>query len=68
MHHYLLRVSMRNGQTLEGTALDTARNEMKVECIKLKQAQQEVLIVLDDIVLIEVLTANPHFQSKTFCG
>ncbi|MGR5285860.1 Rho-binding antiterminator [Vibrio maritimus] len=66
MHRYPVRLSMKNGQKIEGTALDTTRNDVKAECIKLSQQSGERLVELDQIASIEVLTANPHFVTKVF--
>lgn len=66
MHRYPVRLSMKNGQKIEGTALDTTRNDVKAECIKLSQQSGERLVELDQIASIEALTANPHFVTKVF--
>ncbi|MGF1774808.1 Rho-binding antiterminator [Vibrio wakamikoensis] len=66
MHRYPVRLSMKNGQKIEGTALDTTRNDVKAECIKLSQQSGERLVELDQIASIEVLTATPHFVTKVF--
>ncbi|GAL36606.1 hypothetical protein JCM19240_2675 [Vibrio maritimus] len=57
---------MKNGDIIEGTALDTARNEAKAECIKISESSGERLVELDQIARMEVLTTNPHFDTKVF--
>jgi Rho-binding antiterminator len=66
MHRYLVRLTLKDGESLEGKALDTARNEDKQECIKLAVDSTEQLVVLDTLSKLEVLVDNPHFQLKTF--
>lgn len=66
MHRYPVRLTFKDGESLEGKALDTARNEDKQECIKLVVDSTEQLVVLDSLSKLEVLVDNPHFQLKTF--
>ncbi|KOO13120.1 hypothetical protein AKJ18_20345 [Vibrio xuii] len=66
MHRYPVRLTLKDGESLEGKALDTARNEDKQECIKLAVDSTEQLVVLDTLSKLEVLVDNPHFQLKTF--
>lgn len=66
MHRYPIRLTLKDGHSLEGNALDTARNKHKKECIKLAVDSTEQLVVLDTLAKLEVLVDNPHFQLKTF--
>ncbi|EGA67556.1 Rho-binding antiterminator [Vibrio brasiliensis] len=66
LYRYPVRLTLKSGQTIEGKALDTARNQDKQEAIKLDQNGVEQLVVLDDLSLLEVLVDNPHFNQKTF--
>ncbi|TFH90886.1 Rho-binding antiterminator [Vibrio ouci] len=66
MHRYPVRLTFKDGESLEGKALDTARNEDQQECIKLVVDSIEQLVVLDTLSKLEVLVDNPHFQVKTF--
>lgn len=66
MHRYPVRLSMKNGEKIEGTALDTARNDARIECIKIGAPIGALLVELDQIMSIKVLTANPHFDIKVF--
>ncbi len=61
MYHYPLRVVLKNGDSIEGKALDTKRNDTKQECIELQTEQGKSLAVLDEIKTLEVLIKNPHF-------
>ncbi len=66
LFQYPVRLTLKSGLTLEGTALDTARNENGGECLRLKRAQEEVLVVLDELDLLEVTIENPHLQRVSF--
>jgi len=66
MYRYPVCLTLKEGNVIEGVALDTARNEHKQECIKLKVNETEQLVILDSISKLEVLVDNPHFRLKTF--
>jgi Rho-binding antiterminator len=66
LYRYPVRLTLKSGQTIEGKALDTARNQDKQEAIKLEQNGVEQLVALDDLSLLEVLVDNPHFNQKSF--
>lgn len=66
MHRYPVRLTLKSGVSIEGNALDTARNESKQECIKISVSGVEQLVVLDELTLLEVLVDNPHFSHKQF--
>ncbi|MCG9752273.1 Rho-binding antiterminator [Vibrio brasiliensis] len=66
LYRYPVRLTLKSGQTIEGKALDTARNQDKQEAIKLDQNGVEQLVVLDDLSLLEILVDNPHFNQKSF--
>ncbi|WP_221076876.1 Rho-binding antiterminator [Agarivorans aestuarii] len=66
MYRYLVRVLLVSGEQIQGLALDTKRNQHKQECILLEQANQQILVVLDDIEQLEVLVDNPHFTKVSF--
>ena len=36
MYRYPTRLHLKNGETVEGTAIDTCRNEQQQECIELE--------------------------------
>ncbi|MGJ8582203.1 MAG: Rho-binding antiterminator [Psychromonas sp.] len=66
MYRYPLRLILKSGATVEGIALDTARNEQRQECIKLEGHNQQQLIVLDSIASLMVMVENPHVNQITF--
>lgn len=62
---------MKSGKVIECIALDTKRNERKIECVKVEclkgeQNSQHSLVVLDDIAQLEVCVDNPHFHMVSF--
>ncbi|WP_047042112.1 Rho-binding antiterminator [Vibrio mexicanus] len=66
MYRYPIRLHLKSGAKVEGQALDTARNDDKQECIKVMVEEVERLVVLDELVELEVLMDNPHFDYKRF--
>lgn len=78
MYQYPVKFTMKNGKSIECTALDTKYNDTKEECIKvrLKPSQKsnkekaihdvETLIPVDDIATLEILIENPHFSFVSF--
>lgn len=73
LFRYPIELKLKNGNTILGIALDTARNAQQQECIKLgnlnshhKEITATQLIHLDDIASLRVCIDNPHFQSIDF--
>jgi Rho-binding antiterminator len=64
--HYPLKLLLQSGDEIECVALDTASDINKNECVKVKYQDKEMLVILDDIVKLEVLVKNPHFQTAIF--
>jgi Rho-binding antiterminator len=68
LYRYAIRLTLKSGAIIEGIALDTARNVSLEECIKIKTNQTESLVILDQIVTLEALINNPHFQIISFAS
>lgn len=68
LYHYPLRLTLNSGAVVCGTAQTTCYNDKRLECLLLKQPDGEQQVVLDDIALLEVTIANPHFQQVRFKG
>lgn len=66
MYRYPIRLALKSGAIIEGTALDTQRNEAREECIKVDVNGTEVLVVLDGIAKLVVCVENKHFQEISF--
>lgn len=63
MFRYPIKLTMKSGELIECTALDTVLNEHKDECIKVEVNGSERLVVLTELSLLEVSVDNPHFQT-----
>lgn len=63
---YPLKLTMKQGNIIEGIALDTKLNERKVECIKIGVEESERLVVLAEVSILEVCVDNPHFRIVCF--
>lgn len=67
LYRYLIKLTLRNGQRVEGVALDTQRNPENKECLKVGVANGGTqLIVLEDILKLKVCVDNPHFSEVIF--
>lgn len=67
MYRYPIKLTMRSGEELLGTALDTKWDENKQECIEIKTEDASTeLVVLEEISILEVQIDNPHFSKITF--
>lgn len=66
LFQYPVRLTLKSGRVIEGTALDTARDERGEECMELKVGEETVLVVLDELTRMEVCVENPHFRLVTF--
>ena len=63
---YPIEITLKSGEVVSGKALDTAKNSLSEECIKLLTQDSELLVVLDSIAKMKVTMENPHFQEVTF--
>ncbi len=63
---YPVEIELKTGEIVTGLALDTVRNDQREECIKLKLAESELLVILDSMVRLTVLVENSHFQEVIF--
>lgn len=66
MHAYVIELHVFDGSIISGTALDTQRNALKQECIKIRSENTETLVVLNDIKSMNVLSKNPSFSHVNF--
>ena len=63
---YSIEITLKSGEVVSGKALDTAKNSLGEECIKLLTQDSELLVVLDSIAKMKVTMDNPHFQEVAF--
>jgi len=66
MHAYVIELHLLNGSIISGKALDTQRNPLKQECIKIHSQGSDMLVVLDDVKSMTVQTKNPSFSHVNF--
>jgi len=68
MHHLEVLLTLKDGSEWKGVAQDTARNAKKEECIKLilTGSGHAQIVVLDDLLIMESITKNPHFSRVDF--
>ncbi|MCR8922592.1 Rho-binding antiterminator [Dasania sp. GY-MA-18] len=66
MQQLPIRLKLKSGSILKGTALDTQRNNKGEECVKINSDSHHLLVVLDDLATMEALIANPHFSCVKF--
>ncbi|PNH96008.1 Rho-binding antiterminator [Vibrio diazotrophicus] len=63
---YPIEITLKSAEVVSGKALDTAKNSLGEECIKLLTQDSELLVVLDSIAKMKVTMDNPHFQEVAF--
>jgi Rho-binding antiterminator len=66
MYQFDVIITLMSGETITATALDTKRNAANLECIAIKQSGDITLVELNQILSLEALKANPHFDKITF--
>ena len=66
MYRFELIITFISGESITATAIDTKRNKENQECLVIQHASDSALIVLDQIIAIEAVKANPHFTKITF--
>lgn len=65
-YRYPIKLTLKSGEIIQGTALDTQRNDQRAECIKLDIEGVAQLVVLDEIKILEVMRENPHLRLIEF--
>ena len=66
MYHFTVKLVLKNGQTVEGKAVQTVINECKEECVVLDTETGNKEIVLEQIISMGAVTKNPHFEKIDF--
>ncbi|OXY81315.1 Rho-binding antiterminator [Oceanimonas doudoroffii] len=66
LYHYAITLTLVSGEVISGTALDTARNEARAECIKLAVGDGERLLPLVSLTHMTAAQPNPHFTQVDF--
>lgn len=66
MYKFPIKLIFKNGAKTEGIAYDTKINNNREECLVLKTADMQKLIVMNKIKEIRVKIENPHFKLVKF--
>lgn len=66
MYHYPVKLTLKSGAELKGRPLDTQRNKLQQECIKMQLEDSISLVLLDSMVQMEAQIDNPHFHVIRF--
>ncbi|MDX1757399.1 MAG: Rho-binding antiterminator [Marinobacter sp.] len=61
-----VRLTLRNGEQLDGVAVDTLYNAQRQECVQLGTASGKRAVPLDSLKSMQALTENPHFRLLEF--
>ncbi|MEO9944655.1 MAG: Rho-binding antiterminator [Paraglaciecola sp.] len=66
MYGYTIRLTLKSGASVLGTAVDTSRNEQSDECIKMKVDDNHMLVTLNSITTMHVLDNYAQFKVVNF--
>ena len=66
LYRFVVKLAFRNGQIVQGKALQTAYNENREECIVLDTERGNEQLVLEQVASMEAVTKNPHFEKINF--
>jgi Rho-binding antiterminator len=61
-----VKLALKNNQTIQGVALQTAYSDNKEECIVIRTKRGDEQVVLDHVVSMEAVTINSHFNKINF--
>ena len=67
MYKMPLKLVLKSDLVIHCTALDTMRNELGEECMKVRIDNDDGFIVLDSIYTMEATTKNRHFTLIKLC-
>jgi Rho-binding antiterminator len=65
-YRYPIRLTLKSGDIINGTAKDTSLNKHREECILVAMEEADRQVILDDILIMEVTVENPHFRLVSF--
>lgn len=66
MYHFPIKITMKSGEIVECTALDTHYNSAREECIKVNVKGIKSEVIVGNISQLEVCIDNPHFKQISF--
>ncbi|KKC99603.1 MULTISPECIES: Rho-binding antiterminator [Photobacterium] len=61
-----VRLTLKNGQLVEGHAKDTVRNSDRQECLSLQTSLGLQIVVLDELASMEATQPNAYFDVVEF--
>jgi len=61
-----VKLRLINGEHIEGVAQDTQRDQDRQECVVLDTTEATQLVRLTDLVSMQALRNNPHFDLVKF--
>ena len=66
LYQYPVILDLASGEQMEGIALDTARNDMGAECLKIRAGDEVRLLPLESLTRMRAAQSNPHFTTVKF--
>ncbi|WP_107852695.1 Rho-binding antiterminator [Oceanimonas marisflavi] len=66
LYRYTVTLTLVSGEQVSGVALDTARNEHRAECLKIRIGDEVRLLPLASLTRMTAAAGNPHFQTVAF--
>jgi len=66
MYRFAVSFVLKNNRVVQGVALQTTYNSNREECIVLETSSGAEEIVLDQVISMEAVSKNPHFEKIIF--
>ncbi|WMC10725.1 Rho-binding antiterminator [Oceanimonas pelagia] len=66
LYRYSVTLTLVSGEQITGQALDTARNNDKAECLKMRIGDEVRLLPLASLARMTATSPNPHFVQVDF--
>lgn len=61
-----VEITLKNGETHQGSAFDTGYDMERQECLFLDVAGERTSFPTEQLIAMRALTENPHFSEITF--
>lgn len=61
-----VEITLKNGETYQGSAFDTGFDLQRQECLFLDINGEHIAFPTENLVAMRALKANPHFSEVTF--
>jgi len=66
LYRLMIRVTLKQGDIVEGTAKNVKINDARQECLLIEKAGEDYLFILDEIKSMQALQQNSHFDLVEF--